>query len=332
MKDPNELKRLKRAKTLEEIAVEEALLFGTLFALIPLAIFVLLTPLAVFLSSLGAAGALCGYVITFMSLSALCSGFWGIRFGFSYRQFGLLAKFILAFNGGISALSVIYSYLIFTVLAGLISIRNSPVIGIVGVINLLLIVLLILLRRALGEHVSKWFRIKYIPANASIDLASKFIEKAERELASKNYEVSGEAFHAAAVAYVNLGKWKEAGEEYLRAADIYSMEKDMAFGASFMYGLAAASFILGKSIENANRAIERAEKILELEKMPDKAKKRVSDILTLLTTICNGESEKAEESWKSLRRKVIRWGYPIVEETILLMERNIETLRSCSGS
>jgi hypothetical protein len=324
VREPAEPQRSNRAKTFEEIAVEETLLLGALFALVPLAILILLTPLAVFLNSLGAAGAVSGYTITFMSLSALCSGLFGLWFRFSHRQFRLLFKFVLAINGGVSVISVVYPHLLFTVLAGYISNPDSPAIVIIGTANLLLIVLLILLRRATGEQISKYFRISYVPASASSDQVSKSIGKAERELAGKNYEAAGEAFHAAAVAYVRLERWREAGEEYWRAADAFSTEEDMAFEASFLYAFAAASFILSRTTGNADRAIRMAEKTLKADHMPDKARKRISEILMLLAATRNREFDKAVESWRSLRRKVKRWSYPFVEETILLLEKATE--------
>jgi hypothetical protein len=314
------IKKFKRTKTLEEITVEETLLFGALFALIPLAILILLTPLTVLFNSLGTIGAINSYIILFMSLSAVCSIIWGIKSSFSYRQFHLLAKFIFAINGGVSMLFLIYSYLVFTTLAGLISYPNAPVIWIGSAINLLLIALLIVFKKIFGEHLSRWFRIKYVPKNASIKLASETIEKARCKLAQKKYRAAGEAFHLAAIVYIDLKKWNEVNENYLRAAEIYAMRKETGVETSFMYCLAAASLILDRNVENALKALENAEKIIKSEQFPDRVREKVSNLLELLTMFCDGEFEKARDLWKSLWRKVIRWEFPIVEETVMLIE------------
>jgi len=244
------------------------------------------TQLLPFLNALGAPGAYGGLILTLFSFSALCSVLWALWFRFSYCQFKLLSKYILLLDGGISAWFIGFSYLGFEIVfphlfelmleSELVSSRYLAT-RLVGTATFLILFipsmgLLGLLKKTVGQRISEWLRIKYIPDKMSLDQTQGLLSKAERELEHGNYEGAGQLFHSAATIYTNLGRWGDSAENYLKAADALSMEKNLAFGVACTYGFAAAASIIDNRIDEANQAIEKGKEIIKKGKMEAKTR------------------------------------------------------------
>lgn len=305
--------------------MEETLLFGSFLAFILLLVIVLTNAhmIPIVIDSIGLSGAFSGGCMIFSSLLALCSVIWALRFRFSRRQFALLAKYLLLFCGGFSVLFVGYFLFFFDLIFEVWLFIPAFSVKFVIAVTLLLYVstVFVLLKKIFGERVSRWLCIKGVSDTAYLDQAFSLLARAERELHRRNYEGASQYFHSAATIYANLERWRDSAENYLRAADALSMEKDMAFGAAYTYGFAAAASIINKNVEKANQAIERGREILEREKMDSESVQKASAILSLLTTICNGDLKNAEEQWKFLERKIKQWMYANPQEAYLLFEK-----------
>jgi hypothetical protein len=308
--------------------VETAVYFAILSALVLMIFLILLASLNRFLNSLGVAGAVSGFVITFMGLHALCSVFWGLWFRFSRRQFRLLAKVILTINGGVSALSIGYSYLIFAVMDPLIRNPNSPAIWVVGSMNLLLIGAVFLLKKTLGKRVGQWFRIRYIPEGASLEVAEKHSTTAKDRLGKGHLEGASQEFHAAAVMFLRLEDWSKTAQNYWMAAETLSREPnpEFDFDVAWLYALSSSAYLLSDDTEKAGKALELGKEALKDGKIAKKAEEKISLIIDFLVAIITKNTQQANEIWPNINRRLRRWGYTVIEETELLLEKVYNTV------
>ena len=331
MKRSSRETKFRRVKTDEEVKVEMVLVLGFLSGFfLFVALTYVITPLPRFLTGLGYPNAAIGIIVVILSFHALVSFLWGLWFHFSRRQYWLLAKYALVFDGGLSLGFAGFNYLVYAVIAGVLSNPQSPAIFIVGGMNLVFIGFVWVLKRLFGERVSLWFRMKYIPDNASLELASKSLKKAEQELSRKNYEGGSQAFHFAAVVYINLELWEKAAENYWLAAENLSKKTNShhGFGTAWLYALSASTYSLSRNAEKAEEALELGKTVLKIRQVDKKAEKKISLILDFLTAILKKNTLEAANLWKNLDRKLSKWGYPTTEETIILLERNLDLLKS----
>jgi hypothetical protein len=305
-----------------------ALLLGFLSGFFIFVVISVTTPLSYLLNTMGYPNVVIGIMMTVLAFHGLCSFLWGLWFRCSRRQFRLLAKYTLVFDVGLSLGFAGYNYIIYIAVGGMLSNPRSPVIFVVSGMNLLLIGFVWLLRKFFGQRVSWWFRIKYVPDNVTLELTSNSLKRAEYQLTQKNYKGAAGAFHAAAVMFLRLEDWSKTAQNYWMAAETLSREPnpEFDFDVAWLYALSSSAYLLSDDTEKAGKALELGKEALKDGKIAKKAEEKISLIIDFLVAIITKNTQQANEIWPNINRRLRRWGYTVIEETELLLEKVYNTV------
>jgi hypothetical protein len=185
-----------------------------------------------------------------------------------------------------------------------------------------------LLRKLFGARAYEWVRIKYVPKKGSVHVAQKHLSNAKSRIEKGNFEGASQEFHGAATMFLRLEQWPEAAKNYWTAAETLAKEQNTGsgFGIAWLYALSSAAYLLSGEVGGAGKAVELGRNAVETCKIDNKAKERVSLLLDAMTAMLRKDVAQANEIWQNLSKKLKRWNYPTVEETRILLEKNINAM------
>jgi hypothetical protein len=318
-------------ETSEESKVGFVLVLSFLIALIGFVVllYLNLAPLFILHDLFGGVGFYSGFIITIFSLHIIFSFILAWRFHFSHRQFKMLARSMLCFNVGLPLALIAYGYLLLGPMVPIVRELRGAGILLMASMNVALFGLIVVLKKLFGRRIYGWVRIKYVPENASSEVAEKHIGEAKARLEKGFPKRASQDFHAAAVMFLRLEDWSKTAENYWMAAETLSKEpdSDLGFGISWLYALSASAHILSGNIEEAEKALALGKRILKNRKTDRNKEEKVSLILEFLAAILNRNNQQADATWQKLSRRITKWGYPTTEETIVLLKRNYDALK-----
>lgn len=314
--------QIRRAKTPEEADVEFAILFGFISGLALWAAISILTPIYNFAIGRGYVFALSFSIFLVVACDIPCNFLWGLYFRFSRDQAVLMVKYVSALSTVMAAF-VGYNYVVYIAVAPMVPDPNSPVILIVGLANFVFIGLVGLTNKLLTGRTKEWFRIKYVSEKASLEHANKSLEKAREAMEKNDYDTASKAFHSAAITHMTHNMWREASEDYALSANSLAKANKEAFRVStaWLYLLSSLASILNHENDNAMSTIDLSEKTISAETIETKVRERILLLLDLLKAVTEKDTESSVNEWERLRRKMGRWGYPAMEETLIMLEK-----------
>jgi len=190
-------------------------------------------------------------------------------------------------------------------------------------ISLAISAVILILVAKFRNQISRIYRMKELPESDLMMRAERRLEKARTRLGKEQFEAVSEEFHFVAKTYLKLEKWSKAAENYWQAAETLSREPNLSFGAAWLYGLSAATYLLDGKAEKAEEALKCGKETLETQVLDKKAKERVLRLFEFLTLIKNKDFQRAKENLPALSRKIKKQEYAVVDETIFLLERNL---------
>lgn len=156
------------------------------------------------------------------------------------------------------------------------------------------------------------------------------MSNAKSRIEKGNFEGASQEFHGAATMFLRLEQWSKAAQNYLTAAETLAKEKNTksGFGIAWLYALSSAAYLLGGEVGGAGKAVELGRKAVETYRIDKKARERVSLLLDALAIMIGKDAAQANEVWQNLSKKLKRWNYTTVEETQILLEKDVEAIRT----
>jgi len=209
-----------------------------------------------------------------------------------------------------------------------VEITRTFFIGAVGVLGF--ITLIAVLKKSFWSLIREWVGIKYVPKNASLSAADKHLIDAKARMEKGHFRGASEAFHAAAVVYVRLEDWQKTAENYWSAAEILSRESDVALDShvAWLYTLSAAAYLLSNDSEKAEKALKLGRELLASGEIEKGKFEKLLSLFDFLEALQKRDAQRANEMWRNLTRRIGKWDYPVMDETILLLEKNMGTIYS----
>jgi hypothetical protein len=261
-------------------------------------------------------------ILSMAACQVACSFLLGVWFRLSHEQAILLVKYVSALFVLLAAFAV-YNFAIYVVARPMFADPDSSVILLVGLMNALFIGLVGIANKHLARRTKEWFRIKYISGNASLEQAAKSLERAKQAIAKNDHRGASKAFHSAAIGHVNHEMWHDAAEEYKMAADslVKGGSTVLRTTVSWLYLLSSLARILNMESEKAVTTIALSRETIAEEKTEKKAKERILLVLDFLSAIADKDVKQSAEIWQTLGKRIGKWGYPAVEETLVLLEK-----------
>ena len=204
-----------------------------------------------------------------------------------------------------------------------VEITRTFFISAVGVLGF--IALVVVVEKSFRSLIRNWVGIKYVPKNASLIVADKHLIDAKARIEKEHFKEASEAFHAAAVVYVCLEDWQKTAENYWFAAEVLSKESSVAFDfhVAWLYTLSAAAYLLSNNSEKADKALQLGRELLASGEVEKSRFEKLLSLFDFLEALQKRDVQRANEIWRNLTRRIGKWDYPVMDETILLLEKNM---------
>lgn len=242
---------------------------------------------------------------------------------FSKEQKLMMTKITLLIGVLYLSLCLLAVFLFYVV-----EITRTFFIDVIGVLGF--VALIAFLKKSLGSLVREWVSIKYIPANTSLNAADKHLIDAKARIEQRHFKGASDAFRAAAVVYVRLEDWQKTAENYWSAAEILSEEPDVALDShvAWLYALSAAAYLLNRDFGKAEKALKLGRGLLASGEIEKSKFEKLASMFDFLEALQKQNAQQISEMWRKLARRIGKWDYPIMDETILLLEKNMDAIYS----